>query len=700
MNIFSLPDIIGLFFNLSLAAGIIDKSDTKKHSGVWLIAIIILFSIWIFVDLLSLNFADKQTALLAAQITYRIIFLLPAFILAMSIRYQTGGYIKKQSPWIFFIIFAFPILILSLSFPNFNLELITFNSPSKIRYFALSLDPTPAFWSILVLSVIYIIISIKLFLKLQRQNISIYEKKYLRRLTFGLSFLFFAFLTIHIISSYLKSYSYLNFLKTSFLFIEIFTFYIISREFNNSDKKTTTKFYDYVLFAVILVFYFFLIKYTVDIIDNYFKIHKWYFDALQVLTYTLIFHPVAVNIQKFIQSKKNKQLLKYRKNFLKLSRELIEIIPFREFSDKISSFITDNFNCKNVLIFNFNENKNEFELSYKNKKYTITPQSEFIKSIDKKNINDFFNLPYKRLQSELINILIENDIQLILPLSSEKGLMMFIALSKKANNKDYLQSEIENLSIFSGEISLYLRRNLALEKLQKREKEKFRLEKLAALGQLTAGIAHEIRNPLNTISSASQTLTNKQLNKEQQQRMLKYINEETDRISELMNDFLQLSKLKSPEYEVFELSELLNKIKVYVSERNDKIELKINNSIKEKIKSDKKYLYQILTNIISNAVDAIEKRCEDDDLICSEGIVKISLQTKNNNYIFDIEDNGVGIPEEYSETIFNPFFTLKETGTGLGLALVVNMVKALNGSITLLNVKNNTHFRITIPKVK
>ena len=188
MNTFSLPDIIGLFFNLSLAAGIIGKSDIKKHSGFWLIAIILLFSVWIFVDLFSLNFADEHTALLAAQITYRIIFLLPAFILAMSLKYQTDGYKKKQSPWIYFMIFAFPILILALSFPNFNLKLTTFNDPAKIRYFALSLAPNAAFWGVLILSFTYIIISIKLFSKLQKQNISIYEKKYLRRSTFGLSF--------------------------------------------------------------------------------------------------------------------------------------------------------------------------------------------------------------------------------------------------------------------------------------------------------------------------------------------------------------------------------------------------------------------------------------------------------------------------------------------------------------------------------
>ncbi len=700
MNTFSLPDIIGLFFNLSLAAGIIGKSDIKKHSGFWLIAIILLFSVWIFVDLFSLNFADEHTALLAAQITYRIIFLLPAFILAMSLKYQTDGYKKKQSPWIYFMIFAFPILILALSFPNFNLKLTTFNDPAKIRYFALSLAPNAAFWGVLILSFTYIIISIKLFSKLQKQNISIYEKKYLRRSTFGLSFLFFAFLTIHIISFYLKSYSQLNFLKTSFLFIEIFTFYIIIREFNGSDKKANSKFSDYVLFAVILVLYFLLIKYTVDIINNHFKIHKWYFDALQILIYTLVFQPVAVNLQKLIQSKKNKQLLEYRKNFLKLSQELIEIIPFKEFSGKISSFITDNFNCKNVLIFNLNENNNKFELTLNNKKYTVSSQSEFIKSVDKKNVNDFFSLPYEKSESELIYLFSENDIQLILPLSSEKGLMMFIALSKKANNKDYLQSEIEILGIFAGEISLYLRRNLVLEKLREKEKERFRLEKLAALGQLTAGIAHEIRNPLNTISSASQTLANKQLNNEQQQRMLKYINEEVERISDLMNDFLQLSRLKSPVYEVFDLSELTEKIKIYISERNNDIGLKINNTINGNIKSDKKYLYQIFTNMISNAVDAVEKKCENDDFICSGGMIVIGLQERNNNYIFDFEDNGTGIPEEYSETIFNPFFTLKETGTGLGLALVSNMLKSLNGSVILLNTKNNTHFRLTIPKVK
>jgi len=695
MNIYSLPDIFAFIFNTSFAVRLLTIKGEKKIK-YWLLFVFLLFVLWNLSNLVTLNLPSREWALLGAQITYRILFLLPAFILSLSLEFIHAA--KKYSLrfW-FFIIFIIPVLLLALSFPDFNLRLIEFPIPENTYYFTLTSEAHPAFYGISLFAVIYIGLAIYFTQKEQKKMGSLHRRILLRKLIYGLIGVFLLFLFIHLFNNRLRSYSAIYFLKTSFLFLQVFFFYIILNSLVKEEEWAySRKILSYLIFTGLLAVYFIIIKVSIELIDAFLHIHSFYFDAGLIVFLTLFFQPVEVLINKAIFQKIKNHLFTYRSNFLSLTNELVEMLPNEQLLDKIRQFIQTNFQIEEVFIFRLNEKTQTFECA--GIPYELESDSGFISFLSTKTgVLELTEINRQAPPVELRDLFVEKDIQLLIPIQKEGRLFHFIALGAKRNRKNYSREELEVLSIFSNEISLSLHRNYLFEKIQLDELEKFRLEKLAALGQLTAGIAHEIRNPLNTISAAAQTLQNADTDEEIRKRMAAYIEEEVQRLNGLVNEFLELSRLKKPDLEDVELGVIMEKLSLFLKSKETRIQLEIRNEVKEPLVTDSKFLYQILTNLSLNAIEALEDRCKNEPAFCRDA--RLSIQAKRNKQYLTltISNNGYLISPEIRERIFEPFFTTKETGTGLGLSLVENMVKSLGGTISLKSDKKRTQFIIKTP---
>lgn len=201
-------------------------------------------------------------------------------------------------------------------------------------------------------------------------------------------------------------------------------------------------------------------------------------------------------------------------------------------------------------------------------------------------------------------------------------------------------------------------------------------EKLAAIGQLAAGIAHEIRNPLAGISGSIELLSHETQNPDDQ-KLMKIILREIDRLNNLITEFLDYSKPEArPDQKVdlaYVMNDVINNIKAS-PQTPKQLELitKINSGVIFGF-SDK--LKQAFLNISMNAVQAM--------LNNEKPVLEIKLETFADEVVLSIKDNGSGMPEEVKKRIFEPFFTTKPKGTGLGLAITH---KVLEGHQTQIQI--------------
>jgi PAS domain S-box-containing protein len=233
--------------------------------------------------------------------------------------------------------------------------------------------------------------------------------------------------------------------------------------------------------------------------------------------------------------------------------------------------------------------------------------------------------------------------------------------------------------------------------LRKTQAELIHSEKLASLGRFSAGIAHEIRNPLANISSLAQLLLKKNSNAEINQH-LNYILANSDIANRIIKDLLNIASQDNTSSSKIDLSVLLANICNSAEARCNKSKIVINKEIDFNIpgvKGNEDKLYAAFMNFISNAIDSMPNG---GNLIVTAKFDAPKADSPSGEVVITFEDEGVGIPEENLTKVLEPFFTTKNEGTGLGLTLAYNVIRAHNGKIEIESEKDiGTKFTIRLP---
>lgn len=226
--------------------------------------------------------------------------------------------------------------------------------------------------------------------------------------------------------------------------------------------------------------------------------------------------------------------------------------------------------------------------------------------------------------------------------------------------------------------------------MREMEREVKRMEDLAMLGELSAAIAHEIRNPLASISGSIQVLDDS-LSREDSlinERLMDIISREIDRLNHMVSDFLQFARPQSKEVEKFDLNQLIGET-LYIFQNsqswssNLEVEKKFSGPLE--MGSDPQQLKQVLWNILLNASEGMPKG----------GVIRVSTEKVNGfdgsggsteSVKIKVEDNGSGINPKVIKDMFKPFSTTKKGGSGLGLAIVRRIVDGLEGEVSGQNL--------------
>lgn len=224
----------------------------------------------------------------------------------------------------------------------------------------------------------------------------------------------------------------------------------------------------------------------------------------------------------------------------------------------------------------------------------------------------------------------------------------------------------------------------ANNELQNNRDEMIRTEKLASVGRLSAGLAHEIGNPLGIIQGYVDLLADDSLSSGDRKLFCKKTTQELDRINMLIRNLLNLSRGPGTATTIstVNIHALLNDVieAVHIRKTCREIQYRTEFSAStNRVRIDRNGLRQVFLNCLLNSIDAIEEQSETES-------GKIILETANKNddsITITIRDNGAGMDEQHLQSIFDPFFTTKEVGkgTGLGLAVAHNMIKSAGGTL-------------------
>jgi len=215
-----------------------------------------------------------------------------------------------------------------------------------------------------------------------------------------------------------------------------------------------------------------------------------------------------------------------------------------------------------------------------------------------------------------------------------------------------------------------------------------RAERLSSLGEMAAGISHEIRNPLGIIRSSAELLKKKVTKVDPSNTIPDIIVEEANRLNNIITDFINFAKPRSPNLVPCSIEDVIDKnitfLSMQIEENGYAIKQNYQNSLPE-IQADAAMLYQSFLNILINAMQAMP----------NGGNIEVAISSSDKIVTINFEDEGQGIPKEVIDKIWDPFFTTKEMGTGLGLGVVKNLIESHGGNIQIYN-RSQGGTRVTI----
>jgi two-component system sensor histidine kinase PilS (NtrC family) len=264
----------------------------------------------------------------------------------------------------------------------------------------------------------------------------------------------------------------------------------------------------------------------------------------------------------------------------------------------------------------------------------------------------------------------------------------------KSEKRLYLEQELDGLTLgISASIikniyafdKLYIFIITDLTEIRRIEKELKQKEHLALIGEMAAGLAHEIRNPLASISGSVQFLKNELKLSTENNKLMNIIVTESDRLSKSIEEFLGFSKVTPLKKSRFDLSSVIDDVVGLISTNRDSVTFIKKYNRGNYLVADKKRINQLVWNLINNSVKAVG----------GKGEIELNIYHKNGTMNLAVKDNGMGIVKSDLEKIFIPFFSKFSSGIGLGMAIVKQIIEEHSFDLKI-NSKRNVGTEVVI----
>lgn len=322
---------------------------------------------------------------------------------------------------------------------------------------------------------------------------------------------------------------------------------------------------------------------------------------------------------------------------------------------------------------------------------------------------------YAESRDELLSLFDSLDASIVFPLFFKDDLLGILFLGEKKSGQLYTTDDINFIKTIVSQTAISIKNSFSFElvedyasELERKnqilkniQEQLIHTEKMSAIGQLAAGIAHEIRNPLNIIEGARYYLSSQLDNGNSDSSVgeyLEYIQNEVIRTNRLIDQLLNFAKLDQGQPEDVDINDVIENVLVLSRKQIQDSGARIRKNMKEnipRVKGDSGQLWQVMINLLMNAIQSIDKNGE----IKIESGITENYFSSGKDYVYaKITDNGSGIEDQDMPKIFDPFFTRKATGTGLGLSVSYKIIESHKGNILVSSkTGEGTSFILQLP---
>lgn len=428
------------------------------------------------------------------------------------------------------------------------------------------------------------------------------------------------------------------------------------------------------------------------------------FFALTSVLLVAVLNPVKSRIQNIIDLTFFRRKYDYRNTIEEISYAMTSLLNLNEIIDRLLNTVEQTMFSSPVYVILFDRDSELYRVCKAGGScdsldgVTVEEDSVLIQLLYKYRreifIEDVFaDEKFILRKDELIKVFEHLNAALFIPMFFKEQLIGVLSVGEKKSGLLYTSEDMKLLKILTNQSAIAIENAIAFKlvedyvnKLEDANKELIetqtqliRAAKMSAIGQLAAGIAHEIRNPLNIIEGSRYYLA-QMIKGEDSSVMgeyLEYIKHEVQRTNRLIDTLLQLSKSDPPNFEEIDVKYILENsfilMRKQFSDNNIKLVKNLSCNLPN-IVGDPNQIWQVFVNIIINSIQALPNGGE---IRIDAGLCK---ESSDNIYI-SFTDTGMGISKESLQHIFNPFFTTKNSGTGLGLSICNRIVDEHQGRI-------------------
>ncbi len=685
MNILALPAALAFTMNLILCLVVL-SSKPKDIAHQLFACFVLSFAAWNMGELIMISSVNPVRAIFGVKVIFVGLTFAPLFFLHFSFVFP----FKKRSEWSkgfkLFLLYMIPLVILVTFFLTFRIDIEKFKELRNVFYYGLLFEEPltfPIFLGFIALfSGLCIYWGIKNLIQSFRTTRIPRQKLQIKYLIFGMVSMAIVGTIINLSNYFLKLGWPIFYLASLYSILVSFFFAIALIKFRLLDIHLLIRrgiLYSSVS-GLILAIYILIIKNVGEAISQRAYGRSLFVESAMILALVFLLLPFQRKVGDWIDRFFYMERVRFRTKLSEFSRALMELVDLDEVGKTTAHFITQTVHVDPVIFFFLKNEADEYRAIFGtpfHDEMKYSSQHPFVKRMESNGgAEDLEHLREGEGEVEEIDVLIEKGWAVVVPIFLKERLQGFILLGRKRSDKDYTLEELELLEAFSNQAALAISRALIYRDMSLKDKQIMQAEKMAAIGELAAGIAHEIRNPLGIITGSAETVR-KHEDQKIREEMTGYILEESKRINGLIGTFLDFARPKEPKLVNCDLRGLLEKTLLLLSPQARTLGVEIRKEIPQgplQVSIDPDQMRQAFTNLGVNALEAMPQG----------GVLKVSmLENAGDKVSIRFSDTGKGIPREVQTKIFDPFFTTKEGGTGLGLSIAHRIISQHAGSLSV-----------------